>query len=79
MKILKESEKKDKEPGKTESVCKYKAEMAVAAEMMMELITEMIYREMKSINASAEDYKDGLIQRISLAKRDQFDSKNITT
>lgn len=73
------SQKRDKEAGKTETVCKYKAEMSVAAEMMMEHIVEMIYREMKAINASAEEYKDALIQRVSVEKGQQFNSRNIST
>ncbi len=73
------SAKKDKEPGKTDQVCKYTAEIASVKEAMMEHITEMIYREMKAINASADDYLNQIIQRLSLLKKEEFNSRNITT
>ena len=71
--------KREKEPGKTDQICKYTAESAAIHDAMREHISEMIYREMRAINASADDYKDQIIQRISLAKKEVFNSNNVTT
>ena len=71
--------KRDKEAGKTDQMCKYKAEAAAMVNAAHEHITEMFYREMKAINDSAEDYLAQIIQRISVAKKEEFNSKLSTT
>lgn len=71
--------KRSGEKGMTDTICKYNAEIAAKTEALQEHISEILYREMRAINQSADDFRDQIIQRISVAKKEQFDSRNITT
>lgn len=73
------AEKKDKEQGKTDVICKFKADMACANEAMNEHIADILNKSLKAINKTAEDYLNQIIQRISSLKKEEFGSRNVTT
>jgi len=46
---------------------------------MNEHLVDILNKDLKAIIKTAEEYKDQIIQRISSLKKEEFNSRNITT